>query len=118
MLDSSTSPQGKPLPAEDAVPASTSPTARLIRRVHMFTGLFLAPWMMMYALSTLVMTHRDFVVSLYHSKNPDFIEERALDYSRTFPTSANREETANQILLDLGLPGRHYVSGGRNGQPL
>ena len=32
--------------------------ARLVRRVHMFTGFFLAPWMPMCALSTLVMTHQ------------------------------------------------------------
>ena len=41
-----------------------SAISRLVRRVHMFTGLFLAPWMLMYALSTLVMTHREYVLSL------------------------------------------------------
>jgi hypothetical protein len=92
--------------------------SRLIRRIHMFTGLFLAPWMLMYALSTLVMTHRDFVVSFYPSKSPPMIAERELDYSRSFPATAPREEIAVQILRDVGLEGNHYVSGGRNGKPL
>jgi len=44
--------------------------AKLIRRVHMFTGLFFAPWLLMYALSTLVMTHRNYVASFYATRNP------------------------------------------------
>jgi hypothetical protein len=97
---------------------SLSAVSKLIRRVHMFTGLFLAPWMLMYALSTLVMTHREYVVSFYPSKNPVFVNERELDYTRSFADGTSREEIGHQILQDLGLGGRHYVSGGRNGQPL
>jgi hypothetical protein len=42
--------------------------SRLIRRIHMFSGLFFVPWMLMYALSTLVMTHREYVASFYANK--------------------------------------------------
>lgn len=92
--------------------------SRLIRRIHMFTGLFLAPWMQMYPLNTLVMTHREFVVSLYPSRNPAMITEHELDYTRTFSPETSRDEIGRQILQDLGLAGRHYLSGGRNGEPL
>ena len=92
--------------------------SRLVRRIHMFSALFLGPWMLMYALSTLVMTHRAFVVSLYSSENPLMVTERELEYTRSFPTTATREEIGHQILEDLGLGGRCYVSGGRNGAPL
>ena len=104
-----------------ATPPAKTPlslTARLVRRVHMFTGLFLAPWMLMYALSTLVMTHRDYVNSFYSSKSPAFATERELDYTRSFPTNMTREQIAPQILQDLELDGTHSVSGGRNGRPL
>jgi hypothetical protein len=84
----------------------------------MFSGLFLAPWMLMYALSTLVMTHRDYVLSFYPSKTPAFTKERELEYTRSFPATATREEIARQILQDIGLVGSHYVSGGRDGKPL
>jgi len=93
-------------------------TSRLIRRIHMYAGLFLAPWMAMYALSTLVMTHRESVQSLYSSKNPPMITERDLSYTRSFPTDTSRDQVANQILQDIGLDGAHSVSGGKNAQPL
>ena len=32
--------------------------SRFVRRTHMYLGLALFPWMLMYALSTLVMNHR------------------------------------------------------------
>ena len=92
--------------------------SKIIRRVHLYTGLFLAPWMVMYALSTLVMTHRDYVLSFYPSRNPSLITERELEYTRSFPPAAAREEIGRQILEDLGLDGTHSVSGGRNGKPL
>jgi len=72
----------------------------------------------MYALSTLVMTHRELVVSFYSSKNPGMLTERELDYSRSFAHEPTREPIGQKILQDLGLQGRHYVNGGRNGEPL
>jgi hypothetical protein len=91
--------------------------SRIIRRTHMYLALFLAPWMLMYALSTLVMSHREFALSFYPTKTPKLTVERELDYSRTFPTSATPAEMGRQILEDLGLDGTHRVSGG-NGKPL
>jgi hypothetical protein len=103
-------------PATSSLPSST--VARVVRRVHMFTGLFLGPWMLMYAVSTLVMTHREYVLSFYPTKTPAMVTERELDYTRSFPAPATREQIGRQIVQDLGLEGRHAVSGGRNGQPL
>ena len=40
--------------AKPTTDVAWSNMSRLVRRVHMFTGHFLAPWMLMYALSTLV----------------------------------------------------------------
>ncbi len=105
-------------PAKHTAELPVSRISRLVRRVHMFTGLFLAPWMLMYGLSTLVMTHREYVNSFYSSKNPTLVTERELDYTRSFPTNMTREQIAPQILRDLGLDGTHSVSGGRSGRPL
>src|SRR3974390_3139687 len=81
---------------------------QLVRRIHMFSGLFLAPWMVMYALSTLVMAHREFVYSFYPSKQPAMFTEREFDYSRSFPTNSTRDQIAEVILQDLGLSGTYY----------
>lgn len=100
-------------------PAKVKPGVSLIvRRVHMFLGLFLAPWMTMYALSTLVMHHREIVRSFYPNKTPALVSERELDYSRAFPTNTTPQQMGQQILSDLGLEGTHSVSGGNNGKPL
>jgi len=69
---------------------STPPTGRpssgsshLVHRVHLYLGLFLAPWMLMYALSTLFMEHRPFVQSFYATEKPQFTVEREMNDSRT-----------------------------------
>ena len=108
-------------PTTNAIAATTAETrgiSRLVRRIHMFTGLFLAPWMVMYALSTLVMAHQEYVNSFYGSKSPVMVKERELDYSRSFPTNLTRDAIAQTILNDLSMDGAHSVSGGRNGGPL
>lgn len=92
--------------------------SRIIRRVHMYLALFLAPWMLMYALSTLAMAHREFVLSFYPTKTPALTLEREMDYSRTFPAGATPDQMGKQILEDLGLDGTHRVSGGQAGKPL
>ena len=84
----------------------------------MYLALFLAPWMLMYAVSTLAMAHRDFVLSFYPTKTPALTLEREMDYSRTFPASATPDQMGQAILEDLGLDGTHRVSGGRDGKPL
>jgi hypothetical protein len=114
------------MPSPPATNAPTAPAAikpgpaslRLVRRVHMYLGLFLAPWMFMYALSTLVMNHRQFVESLYPTQAPAMVPERELDYSRTFPIDSTPQQIGQDILRDLGLEGTHRVSGGKDGKPL
>ncbi len=99
--------------------AKAGPTiSRWIRRIHMYAGLFLVPWMAMYALSTLVMTHRESVQSLYSSKNPAWVTESELNYTSLQGAIMTRDQMANQILHDIGLDGAHSVSVGGNGQPL
>src|SRR5258706_10315632 len=114
-MNAPTAPEGL---AKPTAGVAGSNMLRLVRRVHMFTGLFLAPWMLMYALSTLVMTHQEPVNSFYASKSPVTVKERELDYSRSFPTNLTRDAIAQQILSDLGMDGTHSVSGGGNERPL
>lgn len=92
--------------------------SRLVRRLHLCLGLFLAPWMVMYALSTLVMNHREWVRSFFPTEAPGMVRERELDYTRTYPADATPQQVGQQILRDLGLEGTHRVSGGQAGKPL
>ena len=92
--------------------------AKLIRRTHMYLALFLTPWVLMYALSTMAMNHHHFVRGLYGSDKPPFKKEREVAYERNFPTDATPQTMARQILRDLDLDGRHRVRGKTDHGPL
>jgi hypothetical protein len=83
--------------------------SRIVRRTHLYLALFLMPWMLMYALSTLVMNHRD----LFTRGAPavQYETERELVYSGVFPEGATPRMAAEQILSALELEGRHSVRG-------
>jgi hypothetical protein len=75
---------------------------RLVRRIHMYLALFLAPWMLMYAASTVIMNHG-------RTASPAFELEWVQAYSAVFPDGTPPTRIADQILRDLGLEGAHGV---------
>lgn len=81
--------------------------SRLLRRTHMYLALFLFPWMLMYALSTIAMNHRAWFAS---EPPPAFELERELVYDGVFPEGASPAVMAAQILQSTGLDGSHGVS--------
>ena len=60
----------------------------IVRRTHMFLALFFFPWILMYALSTLVMNHRSFFVTRYGEGPVPFVTERRLVYDGVFSENA------------------------------
>ena len=82
----------------------------IVRRTHMFLALFFFPWILMYALSTLVMNHRAFFVSRYGEEPVPFVTERRLVYDGVFPEDAELRTISTQILASVGLDGAHAVS--------
>lgn len=83
---------------------------RVVRRTHMFLALFFFPWMLMYALSTLVMNHRAVFVERYGEGPVPFERERELGYDGTFPEDAELRTISRQVLAGVGLDGAHTVS--------
>jgi hypothetical protein len=81
--------------------------SRLLRRTHMYLALFLFPWMLMYALSTMAMNHRAWFAS---EPPPAFEHERVLIYDGVFPEGASPAVMAAQILQSVGLDGSHGAS--------
>jgi hypothetical protein len=84
--------------------------AQLFRQSHRYAGLFLAPWLLMYALSTLVMNHDVFFITRHGRGPPPFEKERELIYAGTFAGGAAPRDMARQILLALDLDGSHNVT--------
>jgi hypothetical protein len=70
----------------------------------MYLALFLAPWMIGYALSTMAMQHRMPRPTL-------FVIERQQDYANVFEPGTPPREIAQQILSDLDLEGAFGVQG-------
>jgi len=84
--------------------------SKFIRRSHMYLALFLSPWLLMYAVSTVVMNHREVFVEKYGSAAPPYEKERELTFEVAFPVGANPAQMARQILDSLDLDGAHTVA--------
>lgn len=105
---------------ESSPPEAPPPGYRIlhqVRRVHLYLGLFLSPWVLAYALSTALMNHRE-SVRAYLGTPSAHTSPRQQPYSRTFSTDTPTETIARLILDDIGLPGAHRFSGGTPGKPL
>ena len=79
--------------------------SKVIRRTHMYLALFLAPWILGYAISTIAMNHR------LIGGPPAYVFEREEPYQTRFAAGTPPREIARQVLEDLGLDGAHGVQG-------
>src|SRR5690242_6367305 len=85
----------------------------ILRRTHMYAALFLFPWMLMYAVSTLVMNHRAWFAS--STTPPAFEKERELRYDGIVPADAPPRAVSEQLLESLGLNGAHTATRRKDG---
>jgi hypothetical protein len=72
----------------------------------MYLALFLCPWMLMYALSTVAMNHRRW----FTGPPAAFERERELVYDGVFPEDAAPRTMSAQLLASMGLDGAHAVT--------
>jgi hypothetical protein len=89
--------------------------SRLLRRTHMYLALFLFPWILMYALSTLAMNHRAFFAARYGPAPVPFVTERELTYEGVLPEGPELKPISAQLLASVGLDGAHGVSRRKDG---
>jgi hypothetical protein len=89
--------------------------SRVIRRTHMYLALFLFPWVLMYALSTLVMNHRALFTARYGPGAPPYEAERTVRYDGAFSENAPLRDISQTILASLGLDGSHGVTRRKDG---
>ncbi len=88
--------------------------SKLIRRTHMYLALFVTPWMIVYALSGLVLNHGQFIRGFYGEKFGQFEKVEERDYPGTFSADADSRLIARQILEHLNLTGSFNVQRGAN----
>jgi hypothetical protein len=92
------------------------PPARLIRRAHMYLALFLTPWMIIYALSGLVLNHLPTIRGWYGGNIAPFEKVGEREYTAAFSADADPLLIGEQILTHLDLLGTFRVQG-RADQP-
>ena len=85
--------------------------SKVVRRTHMYMALFMVPWVLVYALSTIAMNHRSLIDSFYDHKPAVWETEREVSYPTTFSGDIKRSTVAEQILHDLKLEGKYRVGG-------
>ncbi len=79
---------------------------KLLRRIHLYAGLFLAPWVLMYAISTVAMIHR----ALFddgNAKGPQWEKRVERAFDGVFPQDAPVSLQARTLLAWLELDGAH-----------
>lgn len=69
----------------------------------MYLALFLTPWMLMYALSTMAMQHRDLFAE--EGEPPEYVLERTVTYDGEFAPNAAVREMGEQILTHMEMRG-------------
>jgi hypothetical protein len=73
-----------------------------VRRIHLYTALFLSPWMLAFALSNISMNHK-----LHTGAKFEFVREEA--YPKTFGPTDDKQAVAKQILADLQMPESFWI---------
>jgi hypothetical protein len=84
--------------------------SNVVRRTHMYLALFLCPWVLMYALSTLAMNHRAVFIERYGPGAPPYVVERTARYDGAFADNAEPRAIARPLLASLDLDGAYSVT--------
>jgi hypothetical protein len=80
----------------------------------MYLALFLTPWLLIYALSGLVINHSQLVRGWYGGNFNRFEKVGEREFTTVFSADADPRMMAAQILEQLGLTGSFNVQGGPN----
>ena len=86
-------------------PSAIRDFSLLLRRCHMYIGLFLTPWLTMYAVSTVVFNHWERISSFYQGRMDQFQMEKELAYTHVFSPGTSPREKGDRLLDDLNLAG-------------
>ncbi len=81
----------------------------LLRRTHLYLALALAPWILLYALSTMAMNHRAWFRSGPPDAPPPWQVERTETFAGVLPEGGDARAEAAVLLAGLGLEGAHSV---------
>lgn len=79
----------------------------LLRRSHLYAALFLVPWVLTYAVSTIAMNHKAHFGGAPGEIRFEPVSEQV--YQGSVPAGASPERVAGQLLGDLHMEGQYQV---------
>jgi len=89
-----------------------------MRSLHLYTGLFLGPWFLVYATSGFVLNHNAFFIKLAGMPQSQFEPIREETFSAPGGFPGTNEAQAKALLQHLELEGPHVVARVSNAQRL
>lgn len=83
----------------------------MMRKIHLLLGMFLVPWVVMYAASTIAMQHREFFTGSEKRIEPKYEMVREEALSLDLSSSENSQAVASRVLEYLDLEGAYRIHG-------
>jgi hypothetical protein len=80
---------------------------KINRRTHLYLGLFLMPWLLMYGVSSFIVIHQPW---FRPEQEPQWEPLFEREYNRPVPASADLRATAQEILKDCNLEGAFWAN--------
>ena len=89
-----------------------------MRTVHLYTGIFLVPWMLVYASSALCLNHGQWCRELFGIQPPkwEVVRQESFRPTDSFPHEPERQAAA--LVKHVGLDGPHRIQGKPNPRQL
>lgn len=94
-----------------------APWDRLMRALHLYTGLFLVPWMMVYAVSAFMLNHSTWFVGP-PGVGPKWEPVREVEFPIDDKFPQEPDQQARAILKHLDLAGAYRITGNTAGSPM
>jgi len=76
---------------------------KINRRTHLYLGMFLLPWFLMYGVSSIVYSHHDIFNKSYQEGVVDWSPLFERKYHKDIPAGADKRAVGSQILRDNGV---------------
>jgi hypothetical protein len=73
-----------------------------VRRLHLYLGMFLLPWFLMYGVSSLPFSHNE-----WFRERPQWTTRADRPYDLEVPPEADLRQVGGRILADLGMSGAY-----------
>lgn len=76
---------------------------RFVRRLHLYMGLFLLPWLFLYGVSSIPFSHEKWLARLYQDGKPDWTTRFDRPYQLALARGADPRVIGARILRDSGI---------------